>query len=186
MDFTLLLRLLGATGLTSLLLPVKSQFLLAVDNEYNDETSDVSSSSLLLPYLDGTLIFLRLLGESKHLSTLSFLLGADAGEPASDRFVIDLDLWRWLIDAGDPPCRALLSGSGGVGDGRRGRSETTSLTSSSPESCCWTQGYRPGRTRKLRSTGAGTDGMRLSTSITWPMWRPLARMRSSWSAWRET
>src|SRR6185295_4732996 len=115
-----------------------------------------SSSSLLLQYTDGTLIFLRLLGESKHLSTLSFLLGADAGEPASDRFVIDLDLWRWLIEAGgDPPWRALLSGSGGVGDGRRGRSDTTSLTSSPPESGCWTQGYRPGRTRKLRSTGAG-------------------------------
>ena len=104
-----------------MLLPVKSQFLLAVDNEYDDETSDVSSSSLLLQYTDGTLIFLRLLGESKHLSTLSFLLAADAGEPASDRFVIDLDLWRWLIEAGDPPCRVLLSGSGGVGDGRRGR-----------------------------------------------------------------
>ena len=84
-----------------MLLPVKSQFLLAVDSEeYDDDTSDVSSSSLLLPYTDGTLIFLRLLGESKHLSTLSFLLGADAGEPASDRFVIDLDLWLWLIEAG--------------------------------------------------------------------------------------
>lgn len=91
---TLLLRLRGATGLTSLMLPVKSQFLLAVySEEYNDDTSDVSSSSVLLPSTDGTMIFLRLFGESKLLSRFS-LLATDAGEPDSERFVIDFDLWR--------------------------------------------------------------------------------------------
>ena len=124
---TLLLRLRGATGLTSLILPLKSRFLLAVDNdEYDDDTSDVSSSSLLLPSTDGTLIFLRFFGESKLFIMLSLLLAVDAaGDPASDRFVIDRDLWQWPMGAGELACRALLSGSGGVGDGRRGRSETT-------------------------------------------------------------
>ena len=80
--------------MTSLILPLKSRFLLAVDNdEYDDDTSDVSSSSLLLPSTDGTLIFLRFFGESKLLIMLSLLLAVDAaGDPASDRFVIDRDL----------------------------------------------------------------------------------------------